>query len=85
MRSIERVPPLLFGATGILLAALPLLRAAAGGPGWRTALASGQSAVPVMDFLVALGGVACVLSAVMALRTREPAAFNAGSFVQSAE
>ena len=38
-----------------------------------------------MDFLVALGGVACVLSAIMALRSREPAAFNAGSFVQSAE
>ena len=85
MRSIERVPPLLFGATGILLMALPLLRAAAGGPGWRTALASGQSAVPVMDFLVTLGGIACVLSAIMALRTREPATFNAGSFVQSAE
>ena len=85
MRSIERVPPLLFGATGVLLMALPLLRAAAGGPGWAAALATGQSAVPIMDFLVALGGVACVLSAAMALRTREPAAFDAGSFVQSAE
>jgi uncharacterized iron-regulated membrane protein len=85
MRSIERVPPLLFGATGVLLMALPLLRAAAGGPNWRAALATGQSAVPVMDVLVALGGVACVLSATMALRTREPAAFDAGSFVQSAE
>ena len=60
MRSIERVPPLLFGATGVLLMALPLLRAAAGGPSWRAALATGQGAVPIMDFLVALGGVACV-------------------------
>ncbi|XSC47775.1 PepSY-associated TM helix domain-containing protein [Bradyrhizobium sp. RDT10] len=85
MRRIERVPPLLFGATGILLMTLPLLRAAAGGPNWRAALATGQSAVPVMDFLVALGGVACVLSAAMALRTREQATFNAGAFVQSAE
>jgi hypothetical protein len=85
MRRIERIPPLLFGATGILLMALPLLRAAAGGPNWRAALATGQSAVPVMDFLVAFGGVACVLSAAMALRTREQATFNAGPFVQSAE
>lgn len=85
MRAIERVPPLLFGATGILLAVLPLLRAGAGGPGWRAALASGQTAVPMMDFLVMLGGIACVVSAVMALQTRQPAAFNAGTFVQSAE
>ncbi len=47
MRSIERVPPLLLGgATGVLLTALPLLKAAAGGPRWGAALASGQSAVP---------------------------------------
>jgi hypothetical protein len=64
---------------------LPLLRAAAGGPGWGAALATGQSAVPMMDFLVVLGGIACVVSAAMALRTREPAAFSAGSFMQSAE
>jgi hypothetical protein len=85
MRRIERVPPLLFGATGVLLLTLPLLRAAAGGPGWGAALASGQSAVPIMDFLIALGGVACVVSAAMALRPREQATFSAGSFVQSAE
>ena len=36
-------------------------------------------------FLVALGGITCVVSAAMALRTREQATFNAGSFVQSAE
>jgi hypothetical protein len=40
--SIERLPPLLFGATGVLLVVLPLLRAAAGGPGWSAALATGQ-------------------------------------------
>jgi hypothetical protein len=85
MRSIERVPPLLFGATGVVLLALPLLRAAVGGPGWGAALATGQSAVPTMDFLVALGGVVCVVSAAMALRPREQATFNAGAFVQSAE
>ena len=38
-----------------------------------------------MDFLVALGGITCVVSAAMALRTREQATFNAGSFVHSAE
>jgi uncharacterized iron-regulated membrane protein len=85
MRSIERVPPLLFGATGILLLTLPLLRAAVGGPGWGAALATGQGMVPAMDFLVALGGFASTLSAVSALRTREQAAFEAGSFMQSAE
>jgi uncharacterized iron-regulated membrane protein len=85
VRSIERVPPLLFGATGILLASLPLLRAAADGPGWRAALASGHSAVPIMDFLVTLGGIGCVMSAIMALRTGEPASFNTGSLAQSAE
>ena len=85
MRSIERVPPLLFGATGILLLALPLLRAAVGGPGWGAALATGQGAVPVMDFLVALGGLACLVSSAMALRSRELATFGAASFMQSAE
>jgi hypothetical protein len=85
MRSIERLAPLLFGATGILLMALPLLRAAAGGPGWGAALAAGQSAVPALDFLVVLGGAACVVSAAMALRHLEQATFGAGSFMQSAE
>lgn len=85
MRSIERIPPLLFGATGVLLVALPVLRAAAGGPNWAAALATGQSAVPIMDVVVALGGVACIFSAAMALRARERGRFNAGSFVQSAE
>jgi hypothetical protein len=85
MRSVEQVPPVLFGATGVLLLALPPLRAAVGGPNWAAALAAGQSAVPVMDCLVALGGIACVVSAVMVLRTRESIRFNAGSFVQSAE
>lgn len=85
MRSIERVPPLLFGATEIVLMALPLLRATAGGPGWGAALATGQSAVPIMDFLVVLGGIVCVVSAAMALRAREQAIFDAGSLMQSAE
>jgi hypothetical protein len=56
MRSIERLQPLLFGATGVLLVVLALLRAAAGGPGWSAALATGQNTVPTMDLLVALGG-----------------------------
>lgn len=85
MRRIERVPPLLFGATGILLMALPLLRAAAGGPGWGAALASSQSAVPTMDFLVVLGGVACVVSAAMTFRNREQATFDASASMRPAE
>jgi uncharacterized iron-regulated membrane protein len=85
MRSVERLPLLLFGATGVLLMALPLLRAAAGGPGWSVALATGQNAVPAMDVLVALGGVACVVSAAMALRAHERTTFSAGSFAQPAE
>ena len=86
MRSIERVPPLLFGATGILLMALPLLRAAAGGPGWGAALATGQSAVPIMDFLVVLGGVACVVSAAMRIaRSRAGQRSAPSPVMQSAE
>ena len=85
IRPVERVPPLLFGATGVLLLTLPLLRAAAGGPGWAAALATGQSAVAVMDVLVALGGVACVVSAIKALRTGGQAMFEAASLMQSAE
>jgi uncharacterized iron-regulated membrane protein len=85
MRSIERLPPLLFGATGILLVVLPLLRAAAGGLGWSAALATGQNTVPTMDLLVALGGVACIASAAMALRGHKRSTFGAGSFAQPAE
>lgn len=84
-RSAARVAPLLFGATGVLLLALPLLRAAVGGPHWGAALAAGQGAVPAMDVLVALGGVTCLWSAVMTLRARTPTAFEAGSLMQSAE
>jgi hypothetical protein len=81
----ESIPPLLFGATGILLVGLPLLRAAVGGPGWRAALATGQSTVPAMDVLIALGGAACIVSAAMALRGRERSAIGVGSFAQPAE
>lgn len=85
MRSIERLPPLLFGATGILLLALPVLRTLVGGPGWGAAIASGQNAVAAMDFLVALGGAACVASAVMTLRTHKNDTFSSTPFAQSAE
>ncbi|RZI38180.1 hypothetical protein EGT07_35515 [Herbaspirillum sp. HC18] len=85
MRSVERVPPLLFGATGILMMVIPLLRTAVGGPSWNAALAAGQSAIPVMDGLVALGGLASVVSAGLALRRREQPTFSAGAIMQSAE
>lgn len=85
MRSVERVPPLLFGATGILMMVIPFLRAAAGGPNWTAALAAGQSAIPVMDGLVALGGLVSVVSAGLALRRLEQPTFSAGAIMQSAE
>ena len=73
IRTVERVPPLLFGATGVLLLTLPLLRLAVGGPGWVAALATGHNTVPVMDVLVMLGGVACVASSIVALRSQQAA------------
>jgi uncharacterized iron-regulated membrane protein len=85
VRHVERIPPLLFGATGSLLLALPLLRFAAGGPGWNAALATGQSAAPAMDVLVVLGGVACIVSSVIALRSRQAGGITAGAIVQPAE
>ncbi len=85
MRSVERVPPLLFGATGILMVVIPVLRTAVGGPDWNAALAAGQSAIPVMDGLVVLGGLVCVVSAGLSLRRREQTTFGAGAIMQSAE
>jgi uncharacterized iron-regulated membrane protein len=85
MRSVERIAPLMFGATGILLLVLPVLRAAAGGPGWGAALATGQDAVLVMDALVMLGGVVCLASSIMALRSRRTFEAVAGSIAQPAE
>jgi uncharacterized iron-regulated membrane protein len=84
MRQVERVPPLLFVATGVLLLALPVLRALAGGPGWNAGLAAEQSAVPVMDVLVVLGGVACIASSIMALRSQQDAGTTA-AMAQPAE
>jgi uncharacterized iron-regulated membrane protein len=85
MRSVDRVAPTLFAATGAVLLALPALRAAVGGPGWSAALAAGQNAMPAMDVLVGLGGIVCIVSAVITLRTREGAAVSPGSIVQPAE
>jgi uncharacterized iron-regulated membrane protein len=85
VRSVERIPPLLFGATGALLLALPLLRAAAGGPPWSASVATGQSAAPVMDALVVLGGVACIAASIIALRSRPASATASGSVAQPAE
>jgi uncharacterized iron-regulated membrane protein len=85
VRPVERSAPLLFGATGLLLLALPVLRAAAGGPGWGTALATGHDAVPVMDVFVILGGAACIASCIIALRSRREGARVATSIAQPAE
>jgi uncharacterized iron-regulated membrane protein len=85
MRQVERVPPLLFMATGALLLALPVLRAVVGGPGWSAGLAAEQSAVPVMDVLVVLGGVACIVSSIIALRSQQAAEIASSAIAQPAE
>jgi uncharacterized iron-regulated membrane protein len=59
----ERIAPLLFCATGVVLLTLPLLRIATGGPGWSAAFAAGQLAIPILDILVSIGAVACLLPA----------------------
>jgi uncharacterized iron-regulated membrane protein len=84
MRAVERVAPTLFAATGAVLLALPALRLAVGGPGWNTVFATGQSAVPVMDALVVLGGAACIVCAAIALRARRQPVV-AGPLMQPAE
>jgi uncharacterized iron-regulated membrane protein len=85
MRHVERVAPLLFGATGALLLVLPLLRFSAGGPGWNAALATGQNTMPAMDVLVVLVGVACIASAIIALRSRQASGIAADSIALPAE
>jgi uncharacterized iron-regulated membrane protein len=85
MRHVGRVAPLLFGATGALLLVLPLLRFAAGGPGWNAALATGQNTMPAMDVLVVLGGVTCIVSSAIALRSQQAAGTDAGAIAQPAE
>jgi uncharacterized iron-regulated membrane protein len=81
---VERVPPLMFGATGVLLLSLPLLRLAVAGPSWREALTTGHSAIPILDVLVVLGGLACIVSAVMSFGSNRNL-FAGGSAMQSAE
>ena len=68
MRSIERVAPLLFGATGVLLLALPVIRMASGGPGWMAAFNASQHVIPALDALVVIGGTICIVCAATALR-----------------
>jgi len=43
-------------AIAVLLIALPLIRLAAGGPGWPTALAVGQPSIMAVDLAMLLGG-----------------------------
>jgi hypothetical protein len=57
----DRIAPLLLCATGVVLLALPVLRIVTGGPSWATAFAASQMAIPVLDILVSIGGVACLL------------------------
>jgi hypothetical protein len=41
--------------------------------------------VPAMDVLVVLGGVACIVSSVIALRSQQAGGIIAGAIVQPAE
>jgi len=64
----ERVAPLLFGATGVVLLTLPIIRMASGGPGWIAALNASQHVIPALDALVVIGGVICLACTATALR-----------------
>ena len=64
----ERVAPLLFGATGVVLLALPVIRMASGGPGWMAAFNASQHVIPALDALVVIGGTICIVCAATALR-----------------
>jgi uncharacterized iron-regulated membrane protein len=81
----ERIAPLLFCATGAALLALPVLRIASGGPNWSTALAVGQTAIPVLDVLVSIGAVACLLPARSFIRRKESPETRPRSWAQPAE
>jgi PepSY-associated TM region len=70
----ERIVPLLSCATGVVLLALPILRIATGGPSWSTAFAAGQMAIPVLDILVSIAGVACLLPLRTLIRRETPEA-----------
>jgi uncharacterized iron-regulated membrane protein len=85
VRPVERVPPLLFAATGVMLVIMPVLRITVGGPSWHAGLASGQVALPAMDLLVLLGGTACIASSLVVLRAQRSTTTTANSFTQPAE
>lgn len=72
--SAERIAPLLFGATGVVLLALPVIRITSGGPGWMAAFNAAQHVIPALDALVVIGGTICIVGAAMALRRTEPGA-----------
>jgi uncharacterized iron-regulated membrane protein len=81
----DRIALLLFGATGIVLLALPVLRIMTGGPGWSAALASGQLAIPALDILVSIGAVICLLPARTFIPGRAASEAQPRSWAQPAE
>ena len=81
----ERIAPLLFCATGVVLLTLPVLRIATGGPSWSAALAAGQAAIPALDILVSIGAVACLLPARAFFRKEGAAEAQPRSWAQPAE
>ncbi len=56
LRSAAMLDRVLQQATGVVLALLPLLRLATGGPGWTQALTVGQPVIIAMDIACILGG-----------------------------
>ena len=81
----ERIAPLLFCATGVVLLTLPVLRIATGGPSWSAAFAAGQLAIPVLDILVSIGAVACLLPARTVFSRGETVEVQPRSWAQPAE
>jgi PepSY-associated TM region len=66
--SAERIVPTLFSATGIALLSLPCLRLASGGPGWISALQSGQATILTFDLLMITGALVCLFFSTASLR-----------------
>ena len=52
--------------TGLVMTALPALRLAMGGPGWRTAIEAGQPIIAALDCAFVLGGICMVRHGVKA-------------------
>jgi uncharacterized iron-regulated membrane protein len=67
----EKLAPLLEGAIGVLMLALPLLRLLMGGPGWGAVISEGQPIIAAVDMALLLAGGWVITHVVLGLRQRE--------------